>query len=188
MNRGSPLLNVEPIISRVCGGETELFADLVREFQPQVWKTAAAMLGCMHSTEDVVQQTFVQAFLKLDQYRSGEDFGVWLKQIARNIVRQRLRGQSRESKRILVYKDRLLAQMDDPRRADRQADYEAALSSCKETLSERQKTILDLRYRESLTFSDIADRVEGSVEAIRRMAARSRTTLRQCVEQKMANS
>ncbi len=181
-------MNVDQVITRVCEGETEQFANLVREFQPQVWKTAAAMVGSAHTTEDIVQQTFVQAFLKLDQYRLGEDFEVWIKQIARNIVRQRLRGQSREANRLLAYRDRLLAEMDDPRGADHQAEYEEALAACRETLPERQQQILDLRYRESLTFAQIALRVEGTTDAVRRMAARVRTTLRECIEHNLANS
>ncbi len=182
------LLDIDDLIIRVRQGETDLYEEIVRRHQRDVWRTAAAMLGSVAETEEILQQTFVQAFIKLDQFETGGDFGVWVKQIARNIVRKRFRSDSRESRRLLLYRERLLAELDDPRCLDREEEFLAALAACRESLSERQEQILDLRYRKSLSFAEIAEQLKSSVDAVKRMASRSRLALRECVERKLATT
>ena len=71
---------------------------------------------------------------------------------------------------------------------NREADFLDALAACRESLSERQDRILDMRYRESLSFSEIASRMEGTADAVRLMASRSRLALRVCFPQSLAPS
>ncbi|MEK6238288.1 MAG: hypothetical protein N2C14_26530, partial [Planctomycetales bacterium] len=85
-------------------------------------------------------------------------------------------------------RERLLADFDDPRCLDREEEYLAALAACRESLSERQSRILELRYRKSLAFAEIADRLQSSVDAVKRMASRSRLALRECIERKLATN
>ena len=79
--------DTEALIGRVLAGDTETFAALVRRHEGEVWKVAAAMLGDRAATANLVQQTFVNAYERLEQYRPGHDFTRWLKGIARNLVR-----------------------------------------------------------------------------------------------------
>ncbi len=179
-------MTTDEIIIGIRAGKTELYADLVGRFQDDVWRLGAAMLGDVNETEDIVQQAFVQAFLKLDQFQRNDDFGAWVKQIARNVVRQRLRADSRESRRLFVYRDRLAARLDDPRASDHEDEYLEALEACRKTLPERQDRILGLYYRDNLSFSEIADKLQSSVDAVTRTASRSRLALRDCIQRRMA--
>ena len=70
-------------------------AILVRLFQESVWRIAAAMLRDRDATENLVQQVFVDAYLHLDQYEPGTDFGAWIRTVARNRLRKDLRTASR---------------------------------------------------------------------------------------------
>ena len=179
-------MQIDDIINAVRQGETSRFAEVVRIYQTAVWRVAAAMLGSVHETEEIVQQTFVQAFLRLDQFRSGEDFGVWVKQIARNQVRQQFRSDSRHAKRLHAFRDLVLADLDDPKAAIAEQPFLDALAECRESLSEKQSRLLDLRYREGLSFAEIASRMESSADAVRRMASRIRMMLRMCTETRVA--
>jgi RNA polymerase sigma factor (sigma-70 family) len=55
------------------------------------------------ASEDLVQQTFVKAFMSLDNYQTGRDFGAWLRTIARNLLRNELRRRGREDKNLSRY-------------------------------------------------------------------------------------
>src|SRR5262245_46979243 len=70
---GHPVPPTDDVVGRVLGGETEAFAEIVRRHQRDVWKVAAAMLGDRVGTENLVQQTFINAYERLEQYERGRD-------------------------------------------------------------------------------------------------------------------
>jgi RNA polymerase sigma-70 factor (ECF subfamily) len=102
---------VDDVIARIRRGDTHLYAALVRRFRPEVRKVALLMLADRPVTENVVQQTFINAYERLDDFRRGEDFARWLKAIARNLVRDELKKSSRERGRMAIYRDYLIAKL-----------------------------------------------------------------------------
>ena len=54
--------DIERIIARVLSGELDAYAELVEAHQQDVWRVVAAMLLDTQKTEDLVQQTFVNAY------------------------------------------------------------------------------------------------------------------------------
>src|ERR1051325_5886905 len=103
---------IDSVVMRVLGGEIDAYEAIVRCYQAEVWKVVAAMLLDMPRTEDLVQQTFINAYQHLHHYQRGRDFGAWLKQIARNQVRQEIRGRAREGHRLERYQNQLLQSYD----------------------------------------------------------------------------
>lgn len=182
------MLPTDEIVARVKSGRTEEYAEIVRRHQAEVWRAAAALLFDVAETEEVVQQVFVQAFFRLDQYRTGQDFGRWIRSIARNLVRDRFRTAHRETARLLTYRERMLAATDDAAaHADRERRREA-LGRCLEELPDRQRSVLDLRYRENLSFVEVASRLGETVDAVRRLASRVRLRLRDCIRRRLAEA
>src|SRR5262245_3654703 len=116
------------------GGETEAFAEIVRRSHLPVWRVASAMPRDGGVAENVVQQTFVNAFERLDQYQQGRDLGRWLKAIARNLVRDELVKTTRESAGLLRYRDYLRVLYQDEEKAgrafERNQQMERAVARC----------------------------------------------------------
>src|SRR5437870_2259671 len=102
---------VESILTRVRLGETEAYEEVVRQFQHDVWKVAASLLRDMAATENLVQQTFVNAYFNLDQFQAGADFGAWIKAIARNLVREEMRKRARSDEHLRRYHDYLATRL-----------------------------------------------------------------------------
>jgi RNA polymerase sigma-70 factor (ECF subfamily) len=187
---------IESMIERVRGGQTLAYADVVRRYQADVWQVVAAswqvLRGprpCMAVVDDLVQQVFVDAYLHLDQYRAGSDFGAWIKTIARNRVRQELRSRSREQQRLAVYGRLLEERLDDHAAAERHAaDYREALEHCTAELTDRAARVLHQRYAESLTFEQIAVGESSTAEAIRKVLTRTLLALRDCIQARLAQA
>src|SRR5689334_15538177 len=91
----TPLESNDATIQRVLAGEIDAFAEIIRAHQQVVWSVIAAMLVDVAETEELVQRTFVKAYQHLNQFRFGQPFQAWIKQIARNEVRQQLRARRR---------------------------------------------------------------------------------------------
>ncbi|RYD67895.1 MAG: RNA polymerase sigma factor, partial [Verrucomicrobiaceae bacterium] len=79
-------IETDAIVLQVMSGHREAFGELVERYQVDVWRVLVAVLNDGAVTEDLVQQTFVNAFEHLDQYQPGRDFGLWIKTIARNLA------------------------------------------------------------------------------------------------------
>ena len=83
------------LVEQVLAGQTEVYAEIVQQFQPEVWRIAARLLADWDATQELVQQAFVEAYVHLDQYRLGTDFGAWLRTITANLVRKEARTMAR---------------------------------------------------------------------------------------------
>jgi RNA polymerase sigma-70 factor (ECF subfamily) len=178
------------IVEVVLAGDTEAFAGLVRLFQESVWRIGASMLRDRDATENLVQQVFVDAYLHLDQYEPGTDFGAWIRTVARNRLRKELRSAFREDRRLAAYRERLA----DKLRAEASTDqddsevYMNALRGCRQLLPGRDADLLKMRYERGMSFEAIAVEQGQTPEAVQRMISRIRFRLRDCIQKKLGDS
>lgn len=181
--------DVESTIDRVLDGDVDAFAAIVRAFQDDVWRVASYGLRDMEATEEIVQQAFVNAFFHLDRFRRGKDFGAWLRGIARNLVRMEMRNRNRYTRRLIAYRNFINDRFTDNGSADRHGErLHEALEECTEALSPPATEALDLRYRQALGFEAIARKLGRTVAATRQMLGRIRLSLRNCIEERTAQS
>jgi RNA polymerase sigma-70 factor (ECF subfamily) len=175
------------IVEEVLAGDTEAFAGLVRLFQESVWRIGASLLRDRDATENLVQQVFVDAYLHLDQYEPGTDFGAWIRTVARNRLRKELRSASREDRRLAAYRERLAERLR-VQATDYQDDSETymnALRGCRQQLSTRDAAVLKMRYERGMSFEAIAAEQGQTPEAVQRMVSRIRFRLRDCIRKKL---
>lgn len=176
---------IDEVIGRVRGGDADAYAEVVRAYQHEIWRVAAFALGNGQQTEDLVQQSFVVAYQRLERYERGRDFGAWLRGIARNLVRDQVRKRAREDqrmKRYLVYLEARSADVADAR----EESLRAALAECREELSEGAREALALRYERGHDFSAVAEAIGRTVAGARQLLQRTRLQLRHCIEGKLS--
>jgi RNA polymerase sigma-70 factor (ECF subfamily) len=177
---------VNELVRQVLAGETALFGVLVRTYSPDVLRIVILMLGDRVLTENIVQQTFVNAFEHLHEFRLGEDFGRWVRAIARNLVRDELRRSSRERGRMARYRSYLLSKFSTDDEGDRREHALAeALVNCRGKLNALAAKALRLRYEEELSFNEVAAAIGRSPEATRQIVSRARIVLRQCMQEEL---
>ena len=59
------------LIDKTLAGDTAAFGDLVQKYQDRLFHSISHVLGSVQDAEDVLQETFVQAFLKLELPANG---------------------------------------------------------------------------------------------------------------------
>jgi RNA polymerase sigma-70 factor (ECF subfamily) len=92
---GAPQLSDEELVSRVRSGEVALFEVLMRRNNTRVYRAIRGILRDEGEVEDAMQQTYLDAYLKLDQFAGGAAFSTWLTRIAINEALGRLRRHAR---------------------------------------------------------------------------------------------
>ena len=85
------------LLARARKGEEAAMEEIYRKFCGPVYTVALRICASADKAEDVVQDTFIEAFAKLDQYRGDAPFWAWLRRVAINNTLQKLRTQKRLS-------------------------------------------------------------------------------------------
>src|ERR1700753_4481992 len=79
------------LVERVKAGDISAYDELVRKYERQVFRIAQHITQNREDAEDVMQDAFLKAYEKLDQFQGNSKFYTWLVRIAVNKSLMRLR-------------------------------------------------------------------------------------------------
>lgn len=163
------------LMRRICAGQRDRFAELVRRYQPALLRAARSRLRRDDWAEEVVQEAFLAAFKWKHTYDERFSFRTWLWTIMLNQCRARLAWNAR-TPRVVTWSD-------EGREAEQSGLYQASLarggpapwdrmlarerSELLDRLLDRlpspQADALRLRFFGGLTFQEIADTLKCSL-------------------------
>ena len=72
------------IIGRISGGEKKLYEIIVRRFNPVLYKVGRSYNYNHEDTEDLMQETFIDAYKNLNKFEGRSAFKTWLIRIMMN--------------------------------------------------------------------------------------------------------
>jgi RNA polymerase sigma-70 factor (ECF subfamily) len=168
-------------------GDQEAFAILVKRHTPKVFAVALRYARVREDAEDIVQETFQNAFLHLDKFEGKSAFLTWLTRIAINQALMLLRSRrsrresSMDTSNSLEVAASLLG-MPDPR-PDPEANYVVrervdVLSAAIGKLRPTVRTAIELRELADLSTRETARRMGISVAAVKARVFHGRKRLR----------
>ena len=79
-------IRIAELVVAAQAGDREAFGQLFEAFERQVFAIALRRLGDFAEAQELCQDVFVQAMLKLDQLREAECFGAWVRSIAHRMA------------------------------------------------------------------------------------------------------
>src|SRR5690606_31920500 len=83
------------LIKRILEGEKDLYEILVRRNNQKLYRVVRAYLKEDAEIQDVMQESYLKAYIKLHQFRLDATFSTWLIRIAINEALARLRQKRR---------------------------------------------------------------------------------------------
>jgi RNA polymerase sigma-70 factor (ECF subfamily) len=130
----------DAILDEVARGRTEAFGQIVRYYALPLRSFLASQVYHLDDVDDLAQEVFLAALGSLSSFRRGDDFGAWLRGIARNKVLLYFRSESRRHQALGRFREELAALIDD--------DLErAAASERAETIQRLLRCIAQLPER-----------------------------------------
>ncbi len=81
----------QEVIARILGGEVVAFAIIVEKYQKNLFRLGMRLLSNSARVDDILQDTFIKVFKKLDRFEGRSSFKSWLYQIFMNTLRNSLR-------------------------------------------------------------------------------------------------
>ena len=148
-------------------GDKEQFSELAEPYRREVQIHCYRILGSLQEADDLVQETFLRAWRRLDTYQGRASFRAWLYKIATNAARTQLsRNHRRESRNAP-----LLEPIPSGERAvDVQVAERTQLAQVRQAvmaLPDRQRAALMMRKYQQLEYGEIAAALGGSEETAR---------------------
>ena len=79
------------LVERLKAGDQAAYAELVEAHAGRIYNLALRLLGDEAAAEDVLQETFLNAFRAIDRFEGRSSLGTWLYRIANNAALMQLR-------------------------------------------------------------------------------------------------
>src|SRR5207249_3752189 len=147
---------------------------LVEEHYSSLYRYAYRLSGSATDAEDLTQETFCQAQLKLEQLRDPTRAKAWLFSILRNAYLHRIRDKKQENAVSLE----VLGEVPD-RFAEPMAEVDPArLQEALNELPEVFRTPIILYYFEDFSYRDIAAQMDLAMGTVMSRLARAKAHLR----------
>ena len=177
----------EEIVRRVVAGEKLLFELLMRRHNPRVYRTIRAILGTDEDAEDVMQQTYLNAYTHLASFAGQARFSTWLTSIAVNEALGRRRRTGIAALRLVSATeddDPILharSQTPDPEQQVMTSELQHLLEEGIMSLPEHYRTVLVLRQVEGLSTEETAECLTVSTDVVKTRLRRARVMLREAL-------
>ncbi len=153
------------------------FTRAYHKYQARIMSLALRITGDHSAAGDVVQETFITVFEKIHGFRGQSLFSSWLTRIGINFALERKRKDSRlvgffpkgtedeESTADGSEIEDLRGSSPEQQSVDR--EFEAAVQSIIQRLSDKYKVVVLLRYMEELSYEEVADVLQCSVGTVK---------------------
>ena len=157
------------------------FAELVECYERDVFNMAYWMLGDAAEAEDAAQEAFLRAYVKLSSYDSTRSsFKTWLLTITSNHCIDRLR-----KRRVMLlsideptfFHPALVSREVGPEQAVLADERSALVQSLLTNLTPRYRAAVVLRYWYDMSYGEIAETLDTTINAVKALLFRARRTL-----------
>lgn len=186
----------EQFLERLRAGEAAAFNRLVEERNGDIYALLYRLTEDPEEARDLTQETFLQAFRHLANFRGDADLRTWLYRIAVNQARNRWRWWKRRRRDRTVSLDAPVSEgIDTPLSAglasdegldpERQAlarERELALHAALKSLSRPYREVIVLRDIEGLSYEEVASTLDLNVGTVKSRLSRGRNELRRRLE------
>lgn len=163
-------------------GNKSSFEALVRKYQKLVYNVIFQLVRNHEVSQDLTQDTFVRAYLALEQFDCKRNFKPWLLKISSNCALTFLKKTEKPGSlnEILEENPQLEPQEKTETQEQVECDFTVqALFQALLLIPVRQREVFILRYQHDLTYDEICEITGLSIGTIKSLLFRARENLRE---------
>ena len=184
---------LEPDLAALLAGDEKAFELLVVNESPRLFRVIYRILGDEEEAQNILQETFLQAFQRMHTFRGESKLTTWLYAIGINLSRASLRKSKRFSSLNDQDVERMLPSFAkgmftespetwDPHKLTERNDRHLLLHDAIEQLPEDYKAIVILRDIEEHSTEEVASMLNITGGAVRVRLHRARMALRNMLD------
>jgi RNA polymerase sigma-70 factor (ECF subfamily) len=165
----------EVLVEAALRGSCAAFETLVRRYRPQVTRIAYRITRNAESADDVAQEAFMHAFIRLGKLQPDRSFSRWLFVIARNCAIDVMRRRKRFASLSLP----ITSTDRSPEDVVIEAEAAIRVRAVIEALPQRYSEALTLYYIAGLPYREIAERLGLPINTVKTNISRGKQRLRE---------
>ena len=175
---------IKELVLSAKNGNKKAFDKLYELTSNEVWFTCVSLLKDEENAKDIMQETYITAFLKLDTLKDEEKFCGWLTAIATNKSKNKLKGkvEYQIDDEILIAEtetDELMLPEEYITKAEKR---KVLLQIMEDTLSFNQYQVVLMLYFNELSIAEIAQALEISEGTVKSRLNSSRAKMKTAIE------
>ena len=175
---------IKELVLSAKNGNKKAFDKLYKLTSNDVWFTCVSLLKDEENAKDIMQETYITAFLKLDTLKDEEKFCGWLTAIATNKSKNKLKGkvEYQIDDEVLITEaetDELMLPEEYITKAEKR---KVLLQIMEDTLSFNQYQVVLMFYFNELSIAEIAQALEISEGTVKSRLNSSRAKMKTAIE------
>ncbi len=175
---------IKELVLSAKNGNKKAFDKLYKLTSNDVWFTCVSLLKDEENAKDIMQETYITAFLKLNTLKDEEKFCGWLTAIATNKSKNKLKGkvEYQIDDEVLIAKtetDELMLPEEYINKAEKR---KVLLQIIEDTLSFNQYQVVLMFYFNELSIAEIAQALEISEGTVKSRLNSSRAKMKTAIE------
>lgn len=183
----------EDLVARARTNDYAAFEELVDRYEDKIFRLAFRFVRNETEAKEIVQDTFLLVWRKLDTFKGDSQFGSWLYRVATNTALMRLRAQRRHPEisteelpvdyldnygQLPAAGENWAKRPDDELQSD---ELRRRIQKAVDELPEIYRTVFLIRDVEGLSTEETAEVLEISIPTVKTRLHRARLALRDAI-------
>lgn len=178
-------MNISHLVEKIKKGHNKSFEKLYKLTEREVWFTCISFLKNETTAQDIMQETYITAFLKIQSLEKSSQIRSWLNRIAVNKCKNYLKGKGEIQLDDEIFENQAIVDerisIPEEYISDK-AKREIILSIMQEVLSDVQYQTVVMHYFNEMTVDEIAEVFECSRGTVLSRLNYSRAKMKTAIE------
>lgn len=178
-------MNISHLVEKIKKGDNKSFEKLYKLTEREVWFTCISFLKNETTAQDIMQETYITAFLKIQSLEKSSQIRSWLNRIAVNKCKNYLKGKREIQLDDEIFENQAIVDerisIPEEYISDK-AKREIILSIMQEVLSDVQYQTVIMHYFNEMTVDEIAEVFECSRGTVLSRLNYSRAKMKTAIE------
>lgn len=178
-------MNISHLVEKIKKGDNKSFEKLYKLTEREVWFTCISFLKNETTAQDIMQETYITAFLKIQSLEKSSQIRSWLNRIAVNKCKNYLKGKGEIQLDDEIFENQAIVDVrisiPEEYISDK-AKREIILSIMQEVLSDVQYQTVIMHYFNEMTVDEIAEVFECSRGTVLSRLNYSRAKMKTAIE------
>ena len=187
-----PQNELAEFVRKARAGDKDAFGVLYNNTYNQVFYTVKSMIKDDDAVCDILQDSYVKAFLHMDSFKGDDKFLPWIKQIAANTARDWLKKKKpmlftdlNDDDDDMAFEEQIEDEREEniPEKLIEQKETIRLIGEIVDSLPDDQRAVIGMYYYENMSVNDIASAMGASQSAIKSRLKYGRDKIKAKVEE-----
>ena len=187
-----PQNELEEFVRKARAGDKDAFGVLYNKTYNQVFYTVKSMIKDDDAVNDILQDSYVKAFMHMDSFKGDDKFLPWIKQIAANTARDWLKKKKpmlftdlNDDDDDMAFEEQIEDEREEniPEKLIEQKETIRIVREIVDSLPDDQRAVIGMYYYENMSVNDIASAMGASQSAIKSRLKYGRDKIKAKVEE-----